>query len=190
MVFKYSGDWNGDCSDENNWPLVCEECGRILGDHYGVRCPEPAPKERKKAAENLEEATQVMMAALRDAGFEEYNITAPYVGPQEGAEDYIRGLSTPHPLQETFDAVIAQVTKGKGERHGGGATPFFDQRWYPIAKSTGVGGLMFQAIKKAEEACEKPDQETFERELLGAIAYLGMAYLFVQKHGFRGKDKE
>lgn len=117
-----------------------------------------------------------------------YDRVCPWVQEADSAITAESVTESTHPLQETFDAVIAQVTKGKGERHGGEATPFFDQRWYPIAKSTGVGGLMFQAIKKAEEACEKPDQETFERELLGAIAYLGMAYLFVQKHGFKGKE--
>ena len=95
-----------------------------------------------------------------------------------------------HPLQTTFDACIQQVTKGKGERHGGNATPFFDQPWYSIAKQTGPTGLIFQSMKKAGEACGKPDQETFERELLGAIVYAAMAYLYVQKHGFEnGKNR-
>lgn len=90
-----------------------------------------------------------------------------------------------HPLYEAFDDAIKQATKGKGERHGGDKTPFMEQRWHNIAKSTGVGGLMFQMIKKAEEACEKDDQEAFERELLGALVYGGAAYLYVKKHGFK-----
>lgn len=90
-----------------------------------------------------------------------------------------------HPLYEAFDDAVEQATKGKGERHGGDKTPFMDQRWHNIAKSTGVGGLVFQMVKKAEEACEKDDQEAFERELLGALVYGGAAYLYVKQHGFK-----
>lgn len=90
-----------------------------------------------------------------------------------------------HPLYEAFDDAVKQATKGKGERHGGDKTPFMDQRWHNIAKSTGVGGLVFQMVKKAEEACEKDDQEAFERELLGALVYGGAAYLYVKQHGFK-----
>lgn len=90
-----------------------------------------------------------------------------------------------HPLQKAFDAAIHQATQGKGVRHGGGATPFMDQRWHQIAKSTGIGGLGFQACKKLQEAFEKEDQESFERELLGAIVYAGAAYLYSQEHGFK-----
>lgn len=96
---------------------------------------------------------------------------------------------TKHELQKTFDACILQVTKGKGVRHGGGETSFFLQPWHTIAQQTGPGGLVFQGMKKAGEACSKPDKDTFERELLGAIVYLAMAYLFVQEHGFTGVVK-
>ena len=90
-----------------------------------------------------------------------------------------------HPLYESFDDAVLQATGGKGRRHGGDATPFFEQKWYAIANSTGTSGLMYQMIKKAQEACEKEDQEAFERELLGALVYGGMAYLFAKKHGFK-----
>lgn len=89
----------------------------------------------------------------------------------------------PHPLQEAYDAAIAQATGGKGVRHGGNSTPFMEQRWYRIAKSTGEGGLLFQGIKKAEEAGDKDDDEAFERELLGSLVYLGMTYLYFKRHG-------
>jgi hypothetical protein len=36
-----------------------------------------------------------------------------------------------------------------------------------------------------QEACDKDSQEDFERELLGAIVYAGMAYIFVRKLGFK-----
>lgn len=90
-----------------------------------------------------------------------------------------------HPLYEAFDDAVKQATKGKGERHGGDKTPFMDQPWHNISKHTGVGGLVFQMVKKAQEACGKDDQEAFERELLGALVYGGAAYLYVKQHGFK-----
>jgi hypothetical protein len=94
-----------------------------------------------------------------------------------------------HPLQQAFDACIQQVTKGKGEIHGGETEPFFNQPWHQISKRTGIGGLMFQAEKKLGEANGKPTRDAFERELLGAIAYTAMAYLYSQKYGFKGETK-
>lgn len=93
----------------------------------------------------------------------------------------------PHPLYAAFDAAVLQATSGKGVRHGGDSEPFYDQPWYSIAKQSGVGGLVFQAMKKIGEASGKPDQESFERELLGGLVYGAMAYLYVQKHGFEKK---
>jgi hypothetical protein len=95
-----------------------------------------------------------------------------------------------HPLNLAFDDAIHQCTKGKGRRHGGESVPFLEQPWYAIAKRTGVGGLVFQGIKKAGEAMDKDEQEEFEREILGAIAYLGMAYLFTKTHGFKKPNNE
>jgi len=90
-----------------------------------------------------------------------------------------------HPLYEAFDDAVKQATKGKGVRHGGEATPFMEQPIMQVSKHTGVGGLIFQMVKKAQEACGKDDQESFERELLGALVYGGAAYLYVKKHGFK-----
>lgn len=84
---------------------------------------------------------------------------------------------TGHPLFEVFGDVVRQVTRGKGERHGGEATPFFEQPWVSIANTAGNGFLVGQAIKKAMEAGGKPDFASWETELLGAAAYLGMAVL-------------
>lgn len=84
---------------------------------------------------------------------------------------------TDHPLFEVFGDVVRQVTRGKGARHGGEATPFFEQPWVSIANTAGNGFLVGQAIKKAMEAGGKPDFAAWETELLGAAAYLGMAVL-------------
>ena len=86
-----------------------------------------------------------------------------------------------HPLQEAFDAVIAQVTTGKGQRHGGGEQPFFEQPWYTTTQQVGIGFPLGQAMKKLGESSSKPDVESFETELLGAIAYAAMAYIANKK---------
>lgn len=96
------------------------------------------------------------------------------------------GGGTDHPLYQAFDDAVTQATKGKGVRHGGEATPFMEQPIFQVSKHTGVGGLIFQMVKKAQEACSKDDQEAFERELLGALVYGGAAYLYVKDHGFKG----
>ena len=83
-----------------------------------------------------------------------------------------------HPLYPIFTAAIQQAMYGKGIRHGGDTIPFEEQRWARIsAGPVGANGLAFQAIKKLEEALEREDDETFEREFLGALNYMGMTYL-------------
>lgn len=98
----------------------------------------------------------------------------------------VPGITEPvdHPLELIFRAAIEQVTRGKGERHGGEATPFYDQQWVFQAKVHGNGFLTGQAAKKLTEAVtsgnRESDPDAFEREILGAIVYLGMALLHVR----------
>lgn len=89
-----------------------------------------------------------------------------------------------HPLFTPFSAAILQATDGKGERHGGDATPFFEQPWLRLADAHGIGFLTGQAAKKLEEAVtnHQPNDEAYRRELLGAVVYIGMALLFVDEH--------
>lgn len=82
-----------------------------------------------------------------------------------------------HPLYGVLTEAIRQAAYGKGERHGGAKTEFFEQPWYDLSKRFGVRGLLFQAAKKTGEAVGKTDYEAFEREVLGAIVYLGMSIL-------------
>lgn len=91
-----------------------------------------------------------------------------------------------HPLTPVLQDVVLQVTRGKGERHGGTSIPFWDQTWAIVAHDHGVGFLTGQAQKKLMEAAQsriQKDAEAYERELLGAIAYLGMAILHTRKYG-------
>ena len=99
-----------------------------------------------------------------------------------GRKEHPEGVGcVEHPLQEAFDAVIAQVTTGKGQRHGGGEQPFFEQPWFSTTQQVGIGFPLGQAMKKLGESSSKPDAESFETELLGAIAYAAMAYLANKK---------
>jgi len=82
-----------------------------------------------------------------------------------------------HPLYPVFVAAINQAMYGKGERHGGAKTPFFDQPWAHYAKLHGRGFLTGQAAKKLEEAASTKTGEAFEQEMLGAMVYIGMAVL-------------
>lgn len=82
-----------------------------------------------------------------------------------------------HPLYPIFMAAIEQAMHGKGERHGGHATPFIEQPWVHYAKMHGRGFLTGQATKKLEEAANQREGEAFENEVLGAIVYAGMSIL-------------
>lgn len=80
-------------------------------------------------------------------------------------------------IEGVLAAAVLQATKGKGQRHGGDTTPFLKQPWAKLYRTHGLGFLLGQADKKYHEALGKPDSESFEREILGAIVYLGMALL-------------
>jgi hypothetical protein len=86
-----------------------------------------------------------------------------------------------HPLYPVLVAAIEQAMFGKGQRHGGNVTPFFDQPWNHYAKMHGRGFLTGQAAKKLEEAASTRSGQAFEQEVLGAIVYCGMALLTERK---------
>ena len=83
-------------------------------------------------------------------------------------------------IEDVLAAAVLQATKGKGQRHGGDTTPFLEQPWVKLYKTHGLGFLLGQADKKYHEALSKADTESFEREILGAIVYLGMALLALE----------
>jgi len=82
-----------------------------------------------------------------------------------------------HPLFPVLIGAIQQCMYGKGERHGGNATPFLSQPWVHYANLHGRGFLTGQAAKKLEEAASGKQGEAFVNEMLGAIVYCGMAIL-------------
>ena len=83
-------------------------------------------------------------------------------------------------IEDVLAAAVLQATKGKGQRHGGDTAPFLEQPWVKLYRTHGLGFLLGQADKKYHEALSKPDTESFEREILGAIVYLGMALLALE----------
>lgn len=85
-----------------------------------------------------------------------------------------------HPLFPVFMAAIHQAAFGKGERHGGNATPFLEQPWVGLADRHGNGFLTGQCEKKIGEAPSKP-HDACNTEILGALVYGGMAYIHHNK---------
>lgn len=82
-----------------------------------------------------------------------------------------------HPMYPVFIAAIEQAMFGKGGRHGGNDTPFYEQPWAHYAKMHGRGFLTGQAAKKLEEAANTRTGTAFETEVFGAMVYMAMAIL-------------
>jgi hypothetical protein len=82
-----------------------------------------------------------------------------------------------HPLFPVFMDAIKQAMYGKGERHGGVTTAFYDQPWRHYVRMHGRGFVTGQAAKKLEEAASLRTGEAFEQEVLGALVYAAMAIL-------------
>lgn len=111
-------------------------------------------------------------------------IEAGWVNPQitdSVTQANTREMVFDHPLYPVLMAAIEQAMFGKGQRHGGNVTPFFDQPWAHYAKMHGRGFLTGQAAKKLEEAASTRNGQAFEQEVLGAIVYCGMALLTERK---------
>ena len=89
-------------------------------------------------------------------------------------------------LEEIFYKAYEQSAKGKGkERHATEGVPWVEQ---PIIKNTfktGVGGPIFQVLKKAEEGLRLPPNMAIE-EYLGAINYLAAAIYYLEHNNTQG----
>ena len=90
------------------------------------------------------------------------------------------------PLIECALETLRQVTRGKGrERHQRGRD-FVDQPILAIPAllggDIGLGGLLYQAMKKVEEASGLPYERRIA-ELRGAVIYTLAAILHVQRTG-------
>lgn len=101
----------------------------------------------------------------------------------------IRELKLPVPegydrLAQVLFKALDQAASGKGkERHSSGE-PFEDQPICVIARWVGVGGTLFQAIKKARESVrllqlKGPEAAIFE--LYGAINFLAASIIVLEE---------
>lgn len=90
-----------------------------------------------------------------------------------------------HPLAAIYADVVQQVMYGKGQRHGGAVVPFLEQSWLAVANIHGIGFLTGQAQKKMNEAIDSnhllTNYAAWEREMLGAMAYMGMAVIYARR---------
>ena len=84
-------------------------------------------------------------------------------------------------LENVLHRALEQVSAGKGaERHATGQA-FEDQPMQTISRLVGSHhGLLYQAIKKAQESTRLPTVERQVAELLGAINYLAGAIIFLE----------
>ena len=84
-------------------------------------------------------------------------------------------------LSEVLLRAYHQASQGKGkERHAKGL-PFVDQPMQTISDLLDTEkGMMYQAIKKTQEAARLPQPQAVA-ELLGAINYLAGAVIFLEK---------
>lgn len=84
-------------------------------------------------------------------------------------------------LRDVLERAYNQSARGKGvNRHGKGKS-FIEQPIIRNAEKFGVGGPLYQASKKIEEAPGLEGVEAQVHELLGAIIYVAGAIIHLEK---------
>jgi hypothetical protein len=134
-----------------------------VGAKFDLAMPIVYKLRKEEQAKFIERSNEVASAPIIEKGFVDAQTT--------------REMAFDHPLFPVLMSAIEQAMFGKGQRHGGNVTPFFDQPWNHYAKMHGRGFLTGQAAKKLEEAASLRTGEAFKQEMLGAIVYCGMALL-------------
>jgi hypothetical protein len=121
--------------------------------------------------ENMRAASQ---DAARLSGLEQLTATVE-LKRREGAI-FLQADGYEH-LALVLQRAFIQASHGKGkERHAQHGEPFTSQVIFDGARRFGVGALLFQAYKKAEESQRLPADRGVA-ELLGAIVYLAAAVI-------------
>lgn len=93
-------------------------------------------------------------------------------------------------LRAIMALAMVQACEGKGKERHAGTLPFELQPMQTISQMLGSEhGLVFQAIKKANEGMRLPTDRKVA-ELLGAINYLAGAVLFIQRNEVSDDDGE
>jgi len=86
-------------------------------------------------------------------------------------------------LRSVFAQAMVQAAEGKGKERHAGLLPFEHQPMLSIAQMQGSElGLVFQAVKKANESKGLPTPERQVAELLGAMNYLAGAVIYIQRN--------
>lgn len=84
-------------------------------------------------------------------------------------------------LESVFRDAVAQVEKGKGAQRHGQTGDIVTQPAFWISEHFGLGFLLGQTVKKMHEAQERNlGFDEWEKEMLGALAYLGLAIASVR----------
>lgn len=83
-------------------------------------------------------------------------------------------------LAGVLQRALDQAQAGKGADRHANDLPFIKQPMQTVAGQVGVGFLLGQAIKKAQESQQLPEGRDVA-ELLGAINYLAGAVLFLEQ---------
>ena len=156
--------------DVGGWEVIDLKCQCKL-------CEETFNSQKELAAHRCNAINSFISDALARDGC----VKDSFIGMNDSQQRTYNHQSS-HPLELAFRLAVEQATKGKGERHGGDSVPFYDQQWTTLADCHGVGFLTGQAAKKLNEAAQKTDEEAWEREVLGALVYAGMAIL--KKRGY------
>ena len=87
-------------------------------------------------------------------------------------------------LREVLDAAYAQSAYGKGRERHANDRPFDKQPVLEMARMVGVGGPVFQAMKKAQEAVGMANRGEIDKaihELLGTIVYAAAAVVLLKE---------
>lgn len=74
-----------------------------------------------------------------------------------------------------------QASEGKGKDRHATNNPFDKQPILEISRMVGVGGPLFQAMKKCQEATRLPTVDRQVAELLGAINYIAAAIILLKE---------
>lgn len=84
--------------------------------------------------------------------------------------------------REHFESVLQElktfVFEGKGRERHGNDLEFENQPWRFISDHVGPGFTTGQAMKKILELKNLSSIDAYKRELLGAISYLVMLYMY------------
>jgi hypothetical protein len=100
------------------------------------------------------------------------------------------GLGDYDSLRAVFAQAMTQAAEGKGRERHAGLLPFEQQPMQVLAQMQNSElGLIFQAMKKANESRGLPTPERQVAELLGAMNYLAGAVLFIQRNRVSDTDE-